>query len=146
MKTGIAGAAAFFLIAAAPAPAPDWLAGAWSETKGEAWTEEFWSPMRGGIMMGAGRTGQGAALMNWETMRIERVKDGSFVFWASPRGVKATPFPSTAVTSSSVVFTNPTNDYPQRIRYWREGKLLNAEIAMADGSKAQRWTFAPVGR
>ena len=128
-----------------PPPVPNWLAGAWVEVKGEGWTEEFWSPMRGGLMMGAGRSGQADQLLSWEVMRLERVRDGSFIFWGAPRGGKAAPFPSTAVTATSIVFAEPAHDYPERIRYWRDGKLLHAEIAKADGTRAMRWTFKPAG-
>ena len=41
----------------------------------------------------------------------------------------------------SVTFVNTANDYPQRIRYWREGPLLKAEIALEDGSRARTWTY-----
>jgi hypothetical protein len=37
---------------------------------------------------------------------------------------------------------NAQHDYPQRIRYWRDGKYLIAETALADGSKAQRWRYS----
>ncbi|MBH0014602.1 hypothetical protein I6F66_21375, partial [Pseudoalteromonas sp. NZS100_1] len=45
-----------------------------------------------------------------------------------------------------ISFANPDHDYPQRIRYWREGRLLMAETAMMDGSNAQNWTYAPAGQ
>ena len=44
----------------------------------------------------------------------------------------------------AIEFANPANDYPQRIRYWRQGKLLMAEISQIDGSKAVRWNYRPV--
>ncbi len=45
----------------------------------------------------------------------------------------------------SVTFVNPANDYPQRIRYWREGEKLKAEISLEDGSNAMDWTFTRMG-
>jgi len=42
------------------------------------------------------------------------------------------------------VFENRDHDYPQRIRYWREGEVLMAEISLADGSKPMRWRYLPV--
>ncbi|WP_278373411.1 hypothetical protein [Sphingobium xenophagum] len=44
-----------------------------------------------------------------------------------------------------ISFANPDHDYPQRIRYWREGRLLMAETAKMDGSQTQSWTYAPMG-
>jgi hypothetical protein len=42
---------------------------------------------------------------------------------------------------AGVTFFNVAHDYPQRIRYWREGDVLNAEIALKDGSKPMRWVY-----
>ena len=44
-----------------------------------------------------------------------------------------------------IEFANPGHDYPQRIRYWREGDTLNAEISLMDGSRASRWSYSPLG-
>ncbi len=41
----------------------------------------------------------------------------------------------------TALFANAAHDYPQRIRYWREGETLNAEISLLDGSKAMRWQY-----
>ena len=142
---------AFILIAAAPAalpslpPAPQWMAGAWIETRGDRWSDEFWTPMRGGVMIGSARIGKGEALIMWEAARIEREKDGGLTFWGSPRGVTPTPFPMVASSTTMIEFANPKHDYPQRIRYWREGQTLKAEISRSDGSKAVRWTYQPMG-
>ena len=142
---------AFLLIAAAPsdlpAPpvAPQWMAGAWIETKGDRWSDEFWTPMRGGVMIGSGRIGKGEKLIMWEATRIERGKHGMLTFWGSPRGVTPTPFPMVAQSATMIAFANPKHDYPQRIRYWRDGQTLNAEVSKMDGSKPVRWTYAPMG-
>jgi hypothetical protein len=45
-----------------------------------------------------------------------------------------------------ITFYNVANDYPQRIRYWREGDVLIAEIALEDGSKPKRWRYRKVRR
>lgn len=134
----------FFALAAAPAPtpAPDWIAGAWAEAKGDNWTEEFWTPMRGGIMIGAGRSGKGAVLTSWEQPRIERGTDGVLTYWGSPSDTKPVPFRMVSSSATEIVFANPAHDYPQRIRYWREGKFLNAEISLMDGSKPVRWNYS----
>ena len=86
----------------APTPAPDWIAGAWTEAKGDNWTEEFWTPMRGGIMIGAGRSGKGAALTSWEQPRIERGADGVLTYWGSPGGAKPVPFRMASSTATEI--------------------------------------------
>ena len=66
-------------------------------------------------------------------------------FWASPNGAPRTPFVLEPGEGSGVTFVNPDNDYPQRVRYWREGELLRAEISLRDGSNATSWTFRRMG-
>jgi hypothetical protein len=39
------------------------------------------------------------------------------------------------------VFADPGHDYPQRIRYAREGDRMTAEISLMDGSRGQGFAF-----
>ena len=128
-----------------PAPPPSWMAGAWSETKGERWTEEFWTPERGGVMLGAGRSGESEKLGIFEHTRIVRKTDGTFSFFAQPFGMPPVEFPMVARDAAMIEFANPAHDYPQRVKYWREGKLLRAQVSLIDGSKRESWSFAPMG-
>lgn len=139
--------------AAAPAargPAmPDWLEGCWETRSGERWTEECWSSARGAMMIGYSRTGVGGAVTEWEMMQIVHAEtDDPAVPWmtftALPSGQARTVFDWVPATGPGLTFVNLEHDYPQRIRYWREGADLVAEIAMGDGSKARRWRFARV--
>jgi hypothetical protein len=148
-------AAAMALSLAAPAAVlaeeedaafPRWLAGAWSNAEGERWTEEFWTHPRGGIMIGSSREGEGDSLRSWESIRIARTADGSLAYIPMPGGGPPVEFAMTGQTAQSIEFSNPAHDFPQRIRYWREGDTLHAEIAMIDGSRAVRWTYSPMGR
>lgn len=134
------------LAAARSADLPGWMAGAWSETRGESWTEEYWTPPRGGLMIGAARNGKGKTLTGWEATRIEIDKAGSIAFVALPNGGTATRFVLETSDAKSISFTNAAHDYPQRVRYWREGDRLMAETSLIDGSKAMRWQYAPMGR
>lgn len=71
-------------LAAGQEPAlPGWMAGAWIETRGESWTEEYWTAPRGGLMIGAGRNGNGTELTGWEATRIAVDKAGKVAFIAS---------------------------------------------------------------
>ncbi len=133
-------------IAATPAIAgkpamPGWLTGCWSQESAPNWTEECWSGPRGGIMLGGGRNGRGDMLQSWEMMQIEQAADGSLIFYGQPRGGPRVAFPATSVDDREIVFANPGHDYPQRIRYWRAGMDLNAEISLADGSNARTWHY-----
>lgn len=139
-------------LAAVPAPAqpggpaarlPAWLAGYWQAQDGVAWADEMWNGPRGGSMQGIGRAGAGPQTQSWEAMRIATGPEGGLVFYAQPRGGAATAFPAVSIGEDAIEFANPRNDYPQRIRYWRQGQLLMAEISRIDGSDAQRWNFRP---
>ena len=142
---------ATILALAAPAAAqtnatpalPAWLAGFWQAQDGIAWADEMWNAPRGGVMLGAGRAGTGPQMQSWEAMRIMVRPDGTLVLHAQPRGGAGTVFPAVSVGEESIEFANPNHDYPQRIRYWRQGQLLMAEAAKIDGSEAQRWNFRP---
>jgi hypothetical protein len=124
--------------------APDWMAGAWIEEKGDRWTEEYWTASRGGIQLGASRSGQGNVLDNWEQARIAADSDGRLAFFASPGAQPLVTFRMLRQDMQSVEFENPDNDYPTRIRYWREGDLLKAEISGPGGANAMRWTYRPM--
>jgi hypothetical protein len=125
---------------------PGWMAGAWQQAGGEKWADEYWTAPRGGVMLGAARMGKGDRLNVWEQTRIEQAADGTITFIASPMGVPATRFAMLSQNESEIVFTAPDHDYPQRIRYWREGALLKAEISKIDGSGAQIWSYTPIGQ
>jgi hypothetical protein len=128
-----------------PAAMPAWMAGAWEQRDGERWADEFWTPPRAGMMIGAARTGSGDRLGVWEHTRIVRQADGSLSFLAQPRGAPATEFPQVDSGPQMVEFANPEHDYPQRVRYWREGRELKARISRMDGSDAAEWSYAPMG-
>jgi hypothetical protein len=97
------------------------------------------------MMLGASREGIGTRLGSWEQMRIEQAADGTVAFFASPGGAPAVRFDARTATESAVEFINPSNDYPQRIRYERKGGEVEAEISLLDGSKPMRWHFKREG-
>ena len=123
---------------------PDWMAGCWIQEKGDRWTEECWTVPRAGMMMGSSRMGRGDKTLSWETLRIV-TGDGGMAYIASPGGREPTTFTWAAAKDSGVTFLNIAHDYPQRIRYWREGEMLMAEIALADGSRPMRWAYKRLG-
>ena len=147
------GILALLIAAEAPARAPvlpAWMAGCWERHSGDKWTEECWTAPRAGIMLGSGRSGTGETLREWEVMQIERVDADDpavprMTFYGAPGGQNRTPFVWVASDDPGVTFVNESHDYPQRIRYWRDGKELVAEIALKDGSKAVSWRYKPMG-
>lgn len=124
---------------------PEWLAGGWELTSGTGWGDEYWTPPRGGIMIGAARIGKETALSSFESMRIGYDEGGKLAFWAMPQWTTQSKFLMAKQTDNEIVFENSAHDYPQRVRYWRDGKLLKAEISLINGSKAMQFSFEPMG-
>ena len=130
---------------------PGWMAGCWEMRDGERWAEECWTIPRGGMMLGSGRAGTGDQVASWENMRIALAEPNGegpvirMAFVAAPGGTGWTVFGWSPAEDEGVTFHNATNDYPQRVRYWREGELLKAEVSLLDGSQAMQWTFRRMG-
>jgi Domain of unknown function (DUF6265) len=128
----------------ADSPLPDlpgWLAGRWTNQEGKKWSEEHWLAPRGNMMLGNSWSGVAAGVKFWEHMRIEREADGTVVFWAAAGDQKPVRFVARQYGPKSIIFENAQHDYPQRIRYWRTGKMLNAEISKIDGSEPAQFRF-----
>jgi hypothetical protein len=144
MRTILIAAAWLALSAQAPAPEVEdlaWLSGAWASRDGDKWTEEWWTPPRGGIMIGAGFSGRGDKAASFEHMRIMADEDGRIAFFGMPGGAPAVRFPLVKAGTGEAVFENPAHDHPQRISYRLEGASLTATVSQIDGSRAQSWTF-----
>ena len=143
---GLVMVAALFGMAqdAAPTALPEWMSGAWC-TDGPRTdrTCEYWTPDSGGMMLGMSITTKGGKAAEYEQLRIARI-DGRPVYYASPQGKPETAFRAAAGDGASIMFTRDGPDYPQRIRYWREGERLVAEIAAYDGTGALHWRYSRV--
>lgn len=120
---------------------PEWLTGAWEHQAGEEWSDEYWTPPRGDMMIGASRSGKGERLLFWEHMRIVREDDGGIAFWAVTADQKPVRFDAVVSMENEIIFENAGHDYPQRIRYRREGEQLKAEISLIDGTKAKPFNW-----
>lgn len=123
---------------------PAFMAGTWMMEDGAEWSDELWSDAKGNLMLGVARSGFGSEVKSWEMARIERKADGSISYFAQPKGAAPTEFRQALRSADAVEFANAANDFPQRIRYWRQGQLLMAEISKLDGSGAVRWNYRPV--
>lgn len=118
-----------------------WMAGDWREDVAGQWATEHWQVSADGTMTGSSASGHDQVVRETEGMNI--TLNGSVaVFTALPKGAQApTPFREVGHGAQDVTFENASHDYPQRIRYWREGEELLAEISLADGSKPMRWRY-----
>ncbi|SNS10637.1 hypothetical protein SAMN06295912_101372 [Sphingomonas laterariae] len=146
MRIGTVMIVAAAMAAASPAGAQDisqfgWLAGAWATEVDGRWAEEWWTPPRGGILIGAGITGKGATADFFEHMRIMADGAGRITFYGSPKGAPAVAFALVRSGAGEAVFENPAHDYPQRVHYRREKEILVVSVSMIDGSKAESWRY-----
>jgi hypothetical protein len=119
---------------------PDWLAGEWCTDEGpQGRTCERWGPPAGGMMIGTSQTVKNGRTVSFEFLRIG-LDGGTPVYIAQPGGKTPVAFRAVA-GKKGITFLNPEHDYPQRIRYWREGDALMAEIALKDGGNAMSWRY-----
>lgn len=115
-------------IAAQTAADLDWLAGCWEIRTFERVVSEQWMHAGGGVMLGMNRTVIADAASGYEFMYIGPV-EGRLSFVARPSGQAGATFPVVAMSDTSVVFEQPTHDFPQRIEYRRRGPdFLFAQI------------------
>lgn len=118
-----------------------WLSGAWVSETEEGWTEELWTAPRGGILLGTNRSGKKERITGFEFMRIAQDGEGGIDFWGSPAGKPAVAFRLTSSGQREAVFENSKHDYPTRIIYRRNGKMLVATVSGPGGSNPLSWTF-----
>lgn len=119
-----------------------WLVGTWcTDAQQGRTTCETWRGMdEDGVMQGVTVT----ASPKGEQREAMRIADeaGTLVFHAEPPGQAPADFRAVPASAPrSITFVNAAHDYPQRVRYWREGEMLIAEIALADGGKPVRWRY-----
>jgi hypothetical protein len=108
-----------------------WLSGCWEQREARSTVQEFWTTPDGGMLFGVGRTiarrERGDSAVSFEIMRIYE-RGGKIVFAAHPSGQQATEFTEQELTDSTVVFANPTHDFPQFVRYRRRSNELHARV------------------
>jgi hypothetical protein len=126
-----------------PAVMPAALVGDWVQIKGDIRTEEHWQAEQDGVMIGTSRRTASDEKAWEEQMRIEPEGDGRFTLIVSQGVEPAVHFAMLRRSSTEIIFTNPAHDYPQRIRYWREGPVLKAQISLADGTRSADWVYQP---
>ena len=120
-----------------------WISGTWiGTTASGATVEERWTPAATGSMMAISRTLRDNVMSAFEFLCIVE-RDGGLVYQAMPNGRSpATDFTATKVEGESVVFENPSHDFPKMIRYSRRADgMLEAVVSGAAGSKPQTFTF-----
>lgn len=98
-----------------------WLAGRWIGERDGVFSEEFWLPPAGGMMLGLHRDIPDSGAAFFEFLRIGERDQGVVEYVASPAGREPTTFLHTGCVDGMAQFFNPGHDYPQRIVYQRLG-------------------------
>lgn len=110
-----------------------WLAGCWVSTDKSA--QEVWVVDSDKSLIGFNVVFSDNKVGFYEVLSIKSNDDGSLVYTPHPFGQPSTVFAATEVGENTVVFTNPDHDYPQEIKYAREGNHLNATISLLGGDQ-----------
>lgn len=125
-------------------PVPDlgWMSGEWvDETASGSWTQETWSRPRAGVMLGSSLSGEGEDVREHEFIRIAPGTDRVLTYFASPGGASPVPFRLVSFSDRHAVFENPRHDYPVRIEYRREGRIMTATISGPAGRNPRTWRY-----
>ena len=123
-----------------------WLSGDWIQTSkrsGEQLTvEESWNTPAAGMMLGISRTSvQGAEEGQFEFLRLS-CEGRKVMLHPSPNGQQADPFRLKSYGDKEAVFENLAHDFPQVIRYWREGDKLRASIGTKESPAEYTFAFS----
>ena len=104
-----------------PLAAVAWLEGCWQDASTARTIDEAWSAPRAGVMRGSGRTTRDGHIVESELV-VLRADGDALAYEAHPSGQPSAVFRSAILTDGSVVFENPTHDFPQRIGYESRGR------------------------
>ena len=115
------------------------MSGCWENAAGTY--REVWSAPDHGYLFGHALSLMAGEVTFFEQTRIDPGK--VYVYNAYPGGDGPSPFPEVERDETSVTFANPDHDYPQSIRYVRDGDRMVATISLMDGSDGQGFSFRP---
>jgi hypothetical protein len=117
-----------------------WLRGSWRGGEGTRQTEEHWTHIAGGTMLGMGRTVASDQTVHREHMCILE-RDGEIVYEVTLPGQAPVEFRLVSQGQKKAVFENLAHDFPQRILYSREADVLHARIEDAAGHRRMEWSW-----
>jgi hypothetical protein len=155
------GLALFVLGLAAVRPAPahsnqsetfrieglSWMSGDWETAPGKVQTDEHWSGVAGGSLMGMSRTVAGGKTVAFEYLRIE-ARGGDIYYVAHPQARNpGTDFKLVRLSAREAVFENLAHDFPKRIIYRRnDDGTLTARVEGDGSEKSQEFRYRPIAR
>lgn len=120
-----------------------WLQGLWVGVQDGIESEELWTSVKGGALLGLHRDVRAGRLRSWEFLRIDSSAEGSFYF-ASPRSAPPVAFRLVELGERRVRFENRQHDFPQCIDYWLDDQgRLHARIEGPQDGKTvhEEWVW-----
>jgi hypothetical protein len=117
-----------------------WLEGCWRGTVNQREFREYWLPLRGGMIVGAGHTVMQDKTQDFEYMRVEARPDGVY-YVVAPSGKPEASFKLATITDdgngTEFTFVKGADEFPQRIVYHRgaEGWLYASIDGKANGEE-----------
>lgn len=115
----------------------DWLTGCWQSADGV--TREVWSGSEDGYYFGYSVVIKNGHAIWFEQLRIDPAPLP--VLNAYPSGEGPFPFTATELGDQSITFANPEHDFPQKIRYFRDGEALKAVTSLIDDSNPGEFNY-----
>jgi hypothetical protein len=142
LSLGVAVALASSLVNAQEIDKLGWMTGNWVQKSATEDVHENWLGPKGNVMVATNLTARPGKGASFEFLRIG-VKDGKLVYFASPGGRPPVEFAVAQIGDGTVTFENPSNPYPTRIIYRRDGDALVARIeGRRQGNDAsEEWRF-----
>lgn len=110
----------------------NWLVGCW--VSADKSSQEVWVVESDNSLIGFAVSLGVEEVVFYEVLRIKQNADSLWTYSAHPSGQAPASFIAVETGESSVVFSNPNHDYPQEIRYRRNGDRLYATISLRGGA------------
>jgi len=110
----------------------DWLVGCWVTPDNSA--QEVWVINGEQSLAGFAVSVADNKVGFYEVLSIRQDENGVWVYTAHPSGQSSASFHAVQISEKNVVFANPDHDYPQEIRYRRDGDSLYASVSLLGGA------------
>ena len=109
-----------------------WLVGCW--VTADKSSQEVWVVDSDKSLIGFSVSLDAEEVVFYELLSIKQDANSSWIYSAHPSGQASATFAAVETGESSVLFANPNHDYPQEIRYRRDGSQLFATISSSGGA------------
>jgi len=116
-----------------------WMSGDWETLPGKPpQTDEHWSIIRGGSLIGMSRTVSGERTVYYEYLRIE-TRGNEIFYVAHPRAKNpGTDFKLVKLSGQQAVFQNLAHDFPKRIIYRKNPDGSLTARVEGDGTEREK--------